>query len=175
MIDRRFFHKADEVSRRQFMLESAKTFLGVSAAPMLGATLASPSYAASKVRPRAAKSVIFLNMNGGMSHLDTFDPKPGKSEVMGPVSAINTTADGIQISEYLPKTAQAMHHVALIRSMQTNQGAHEQGQYILHRSYAPRGTIVHPALGAWVMRLAGRRNTSIPGFVSISGKRKAWS
>ena len=56
--------------------------------------------------------------------------------------------------------------------MNTNQGAHEQGQYILHRSYAPRGTIVHPALGSWVLRLGGRRNETIPGYVSVGGSAR---
>jgi uncharacterized protein (DUF1501 family) len=57
--------------------------------------------------------------------------------------------------------------------MNTNQGAHEQGQYFLQRSYRLIGTITHPALGSWVMRLAGRRNNNIPGFVSISGDSNA--
>ncbi len=164
------FTKSDEISRRQFMIGAARGYLGVSVLPMLGATLASDAFGATPpLRAGAAKSVIYLNMAGGMSHIDTFDPKPRNSDIQGPTPVIDTSADGVQISGYLPKTAAMMKHVCLFRGMQTNQGAHEQGQYLLHRSYPMRGTIMHPALGAWVMRLSGRRNTTIPGFVSIGG------
>jgi hypothetical protein len=171
MSENNLFQKGDEVSRRQFMIGAAHSYLGVSVLPMLGATVAtSDSFgAAPPMRPRTAKSVIFLNMSGGMSHLDTFDPKPENQEVQGPTPVIDTSAHGVQISGFLPKTAGVMRHITLFRGMRSNQGAHEQGQYLLHRSYAPRGTIVHPALGAWVMRLSGRRNTTIPGFVAIGG------
>lgn len=172
MADNNIFNKGDEVSRRQFLATTAKSCLGVSVLPMLGNTIATSDTfgaAAPPMRPHAAKSVIYLNMSGGMSHLDTFDPKPGNKDIQGPTPVIDTSADGIQISGYLPKTASMMHHATVFRGMYTNQGAHEQGQYLIHRSYPMRGTIVHPALGAWVMRLSGRRNTTIPGFVTIGG------
>jgi hypothetical protein len=178
MSDKMFFNKADEVSRRQFMLQTARNCLGVSLAPMLGATIATEGFAAPAppLRRNAAKSVIFLNMSGGMSHLDTFDVKPkAKENVRGPIRGLRTNADDIMISEYLPRTAQVMDKVCLINSMSTTQGAHEQGQYLLHRSYAPRGTIVHPAIGSWVLRLGGRRNETIPGYVSIGGSAETAS
>lgn len=163
-------NRHDEITRRQFVINSARSMLGVTVAPMLGASVATEAWAAesSPGGGGRAKSVIFLNMNGGMSHLDTFDLKPRNPAVQGPVKPINTTAD-FQISEYLPQLAKQAHHLAVINSMTTNQGAHEQGQYLIHRSYPPRGTITHPSMGAWVMRLAGRRNTSIPGFVAVGG------
>ncbi len=172
MADTSLFSKSDELSRRQFMIGAARSCLGVSVLPMLGSTVATSdtfAAAAPPMRPNAANAVIYLNMSGGMSHIDTFDPKPRNAEKQGPTPVVDSSADGIQISGYLPRTAAQMHHVTLFRSMYTNQGAHEQGQYLIHRSYPPRGTIVHPALGAWVMRLSGRRNTTIPGFVSIGG------
>jgi hypothetical protein len=60
-----------------------------------------------------------------------------------------------------------MDKVCVINSMTSTNGAHEQGQYILHTSYALRGTIKHPSLGAWVMKLGGRLNPEIPGYVAI--------
>lgn len=161
-------NSADELTRRQVLLNLAKSAFGVTLAPMLGSTVASAADFTPN-RPRSAKSVIFLMMNGGMSHLDTFDVKPGRDEVMGRTKAIETSVPGLRISQYLPKTAKLMHHIALLNGMNTNQGAHEQGQYLLQRSYAMRGTIVHPALGSWVVRLAGKRNENLPAFVSISG------
>ena len=162
-------NKQDELTRRQFVSNAAKTYLGVGLAPLLGATLVGRSFAQSAGSKSSAEAVIFLNMSGGMSHIDTFDIKPSKKEVQGPVEAINTNADGIQISQYLPKTAAVMDKICIIRSMTSQNGAHDRGQYALHRSYSPRGTIVHPTLGAWTMKLKGRKNKEIPGFVTVGG------
>lgn len=157
----------DELTRRQFVSNAAKTYLGVGLAPLLGTTLASRSFARPSASKPSAEAVIFLNMSGGMSHIDTFDVKPNKKEVQGPVEAINTKADGIQISQYLPRTAAVMDKICIIRSMTSQNGAHDRGQYVLHRSYSPRGTIVHPTLGAWTMKMKGRKNQEIPGFITV--------
>ncbi|MES2709729.1 MAG: DUF1501 domain-containing protein [Verrucomicrobiota bacterium] len=162
------FHNADEFTRRELMIKMAKSAFGISLAPMFGSSVASAADFVPN-RPRAAKSVIFLMMAGGMSHLDTWDVKPGNDTVMGDTKIIDTSVSGIKLSENLPKSAKQMHHMVLMNGMNTTQGAHEQGQYLLERSYTMRGTIVHPAMGSWVMRLAGKRNSNIPGFVSISG------
>lgn len=161
------FYQADELGRRQFMINAARSYLGVSLAPMLGASLAGSAFGQNHVGGTKAEHVIFLNMGGGMSHLDTFDTKPKNKEVQGPVESINTTGD-FQISQYLPETAKVGKHLCVINSMTSQQGAHSQGQYLLHRSYSPRGTIVHPALGAWVVRQKGRKNTTLPGFVTAN-------
>ncbi len=164
----------DELTRRQFMVNAARTYLGVTVAPMLGASIAGSALGQSrsgKGPSKLAEHVIFLNMNGGMSHLDTFDPKPNKKDVQGPVESITTRGE-FQLSEYLPKTADVADHMCVINSMTSRQGAHEQGQYLLHSSYSPRGTIVHPAIGSWVVRLKGRKNSTLPGFVSVGGNPK---
>ena len=75
----------DPFSRRTFVSGAAKSFLGVSAMSVLGGkAFAVPGQEASKVKQVAtAHNVIYLYMTGGMSHLDTFDPKPENKEVMG--------------------------------------------------------------------------------------------
>ena len=95
MSDSTIFNKGDEVSRRQFMIGAARNCLGVSVLPMLGSTIATNDTfaAAPPMRRGAAKSVIFLNMAGGMSHLDTFDPKPDNADVQGPTPVIDSNAD----------------------------------------------------------------------------------
>ncbi len=109
----------DEFSRREFLRDASRKFLGVSLAPMLGGSLASQAFAekTSVTKTGCATNVIFLNMAGGMSHLDTFDLKPGQ-DVQGPVKGIPTTADGLQIASYLPRTAEIMREVCTIHSMQ---------------------------------------------------------
>ena len=113
-----------------------------------------------------AKNVIYLYMSGGQSHMDTWDPKEGV-ETAGPTKPIKTSADGVRISEYLPLTAKQMHHAAVINSVSSTQGAHEQGNYIMHTSYAMRGTIRHPAMGAWLNVFQGGGNSTLPNYVFV--------
>lgn len=155
----------NDISRRSFVAGLAKGLLGVNA--IIGSrellALNTPD-----IIPRA-KSVIFLYMGGGMTHLDTFDPKPENSDVMGETTTINSSADGIQLGHWLPKTAAQMHRASLLRSLNTNQGAHEQANYLLHTSYQKRGTIVHPTLGSWITKMRGNANSSLPANVRING------
>lgn len=155
----------EEHSRRQFISTVAKSCLGVSA--ILGAQDLLGIKGTNQIP--TAKSVIFLYMAGGMTHIDTFDPKPDNKDVMGETTAINTSADGIQLGNWLPKTAEQMHRASLIRTLQSNQGAHAQANYLLHTSYQRRGTIVHPTMGAWVSKEKYKINDALPSNVRING------
>lgn len=155
----------NDLSRRQFITGVAKTCLGVSAILHTEDLLAARLPASVPT----ARNVIFLYMSGGMTHIDTLDPKPDNSDVMGETSAIDTSADGIQLGHWLPKTAQQMHNATLIRSLNTNQGAHQQANYLLHTSYQRRGTIIHPTMGAWVSRFTEKLNQTLPSNVRING------
>ena len=95
-------------------------------------------------------------MAGGMSHLDTLDPKAGV-EAAGPVRSIAASADGVQLSEYLPRLAKQMHLGTVVRSMSSTQGAHEQGNYFMHTSYKLRRHDPPPGDGGVAGRAAGRR------------------
>ena len=157
--------RADELTRRSFISNAARTLLGVNLMALPGNVRAAGGAAPdSKAR---AKHVIYLFMVGGMSHVDTFDPKPKKKDVMGKTEAIPTKADGVLLGHYLKKTAGVMDKVCVINSMNSTQGAHEQGSYIMHTSYGLRGTIKHPSLGSWVLRLGGRIHPELPGYVAI--------
>jgi hypothetical protein len=159
------FRKADELTRRHFMSRAARTFLGVHLFPMLGPSIAA-AMPANAVQGKA-KHVIYLFMSGGMSHVDTFDPKPKKKDVMGKTEAIASNADGLMVGHYLKKTAGVMDKVCVINSMNSTQGAHEQGAYAMHTSYNLRGTIKHPSLGSWVLKLGGKIHPELPGYVAI--------
>jgi len=161
--------RADEMTRRHFMNLAARSMLGVRVMPYLGglAGLLSRAHGAPAAPGATASNVIYLFMSGGMSHLDTFDPKPRRSEVMGPTTALASKADGIQVTNFLPYTAAVMDKVCVLNSMTSENGAHEHGSYILHTSYPLRGTIQHPSLGAWVIKLGGKIKQDIPGFVAI--------
>ncbi len=152
------------MNRRHLLSQLMKSCLGVSlGAPLLrsSAWAASPDSA-----PRGkARNIIYLYMEGGQSHLDTWDPKVG--EVAGPTKTIPTSADGVLLSEYLPLTARQMHHGAVIRSLGSTQGAHEQGIYFMHTSYTLRGTIKHPSLGSWLAHFEKPGNPDLPASVYV--------
>lgn len=164
--------KMDPQSRRSFVSGIAKSVLGLgvlaTAKPQFatGATILNPRSLKKDPEPGRAKSVIYLYMNGGMSHLDTFDPKPG-AETQGPVESLDTTADDVQVSEYFPMMAKQMHNVAVVSSLNSTQGAHEQGRYFMHTGYSLRGTVRHPDMGAWAAFHLGKHNKGLPANVKI--------
>ncbi|MDF2376769.1 MAG: DUF1501 domain-containing protein [Verrucomicrobiales bacterium] len=159
-------NQLSDLSRRQFAARAASTALGVGLLPV--DRLFAVGEGASKARnPNAkAKNVIYLYMSGGMSHLDTFDPKPG-SEVMGATTTLATKVDDYHVGSGLRRTAELMDRFAVINSMYSTQGAHEQGNYYMHTSYTLRGTIRHPAMGAWLLKYQGKGNPMLPGNVVI--------
>ena len=172
---RKLIRGADHDTRRTFLSGMASSLLGASAVATFGPraiarSLQDPQDGEAPIvlGPATAKHVIYLFMNGGMSHLDTLDPKPG-AKTQGPVEAIPTRADGVLLGQYLPKLAEQMDKACIISSMSSTQGAHQQAQYLMRTSYELRGTIRHPSLGAWCHRMAGRHNVTLPGHVIIGG------
>ncbi len=166
------FHRTNDLTRRSLMANTAKALLGVGLMPSAEHLFSSQAFAAGEGSATAkqvatARNVIFLYMSGGMSHLDTFDVKPENKDVMGPTKAINTSADGVQISEYLPRLAKQMHHACIINSVATNTAAHEQANYFMHTSFGLRSTIKHPGLGAWLSVFQGPGNPALPPYVYI--------
>lgn len=155
-------------TRRGFMADAAKSLLGVSCAAAMSHRGLQPVAQAAEQQPTPgkAKSVIFLSMNGAMSHLDTLDPKPG-TKGQGETEAARTRVPGVMFSDKMPKLSYLMNGIALIRSMTTETGAHEQGRYIMQTSYKPLNSIRHPGLGAWANHVLGKQNPHLPGNVLI--------
>jgi hypothetical protein len=166
------------MQRRAFMERCASLAFGVTVLPAFGAVKEQPggdeksaasAALAQEVRPNgfgSAKQIIFLQLRGGMSHIDTFDPKEGKSK--GPKGALATKA-GFQVSEFLPKIAKIAEEICVIRSMTAKVGVHEAATYVMRTGYDPRGTIKHPMLGAWAQHYLGASHDSIPSSVCING------
>lgn len=115
-----------------------------------------------------AEHVILFWNSGGMSHLDTWDPKPGR-KVQGEFNPIKTSVDGMEISEIFPQLAKQMHHGALIRSIAGTNGDHGRAQYELQTGFNQSPNIMHPGLGSLV---AHEREPlgDLPALVSISGQ-----
>lgn len=164
MFDKNVALKMNEFDRRRFMGQVASSMLGVTAAP-----LAANALDADKTGSSSRKQVIYLFMTGAMSHVDTFDPKPG-SEVQGDTKVINTKTSGVKFGEYMKKLAGLSNDLAILRGMSQETGAHGPGQYLMRTSYKEIATTSHPGLGSWVQRLGGRISKKLPASVSIGGK-----
>ena len=154
------------------MERTAKAFLGVGALGMTNrAGAATGPDLGLPPRIDAAKHIIYLYMDGGMTHLDTFDTKP-KHKNQGPTKTIDTNVDHIKLSGYLPSLAAQADKLAIINSMTSTAGAHAQGNYFMHTSYEARATIRHPGLGAWALKYKGRINPNLPGSVFVGGNSR---
>lgn len=160
--------RLDDLGRRAFVQRLAQTCLGVSLVPRLG--LAAESNQTSGNLQNHAKHVIYLYMRGGMSHIDTFDPKPNApAGYQGPVRTINTKAAGLQLSSYLPMLADHGEKIAVVRSMTHTQGAHEEGSYKVMTGFETSASISHPALGAWVARQVTTGHSTLPPYIRLGG------
>jgi hypothetical protein len=109
-------------------------------------------------------SCILLWLDGGPSHFETFDPKPGAIDsIRGPYGAIATKVTGIHVSELLPMTAQQMQHCAIIRSMSHSSGDHSPIPMLTGKA---GDSTAH---GAVVAKLKGAA-TSMPPYVHIGSR-----
>lgn len=154
--------KLDPLSRRAFAERTAKTALGLSLAPAVSSIIAQ------NPTPGKAKHVIYMYMAGGMTHLDTFDPKPG-ADTQGQTGAIETGVPGIKVSEYMPKVAENFKDIALVRTLNQKTGSHGAGSYWMQTGYNESAAIKHPNMGAWAQKMLGKQHDQIPDTVYIGG------
>lgn len=156
------------MNRRHFM----KHVAGYSALAVPGMHFLSTIQANAQQLRRNNKSVVILWMGGGPATIDIWDLKPGAT-TGGPFRQIDTSAQGVKISEHMPVTAQQMRHLNIIRSLQTNEGSHERGRDLMHSSYTPNPAIPFPSLGAVaaheIPKLQGYREISLPNYIAVGG------
>ncbi|MDB6071188.1 MAG: hypothetical protein JWL81_2359 [Verrucomicrobiales bacterium] len=172
------------LSRRDFLRRSG---VGLG---MLGFSdlLAAPGLAASAGMPGPhfapkAKRVIHFFLNGGPSHVDTFDPKPALQKYAGQVLPRNFLTErktgaafpspfkfqrygrsGIEVSELFAKTAQHIDDIAVIRSMQAQVPNHEPSLMLMNCGDSLQS---RPSLGSWLMYGLGAENQNLPGFIAM--------
>ena len=113
------------------------------------------------------KRVLVLFLSGGSSQLETWDPKPG-TITGGPFRAIPTTVPGTHVCELLPHTAQQMHHLALIRSINTNENEHGRGRRMMETGRPNSPATDHPHLGAVVSKALSMEDSPLPGHIHVS-------
>ncbi len=132
-----------------------------------------------------AKHVIFCYMSGGVSQVDSFDPKPKLKELHGkpmpvkvertqfnnngnimasPFEYKNYGESGTPVSSMFPKIGEMIDEIAVVRSMTTAVNEHAQGNYAMHTGFPFMG---HPSAGAWSTYGLGTENENLPGFVVL--------
>jgi hypothetical protein len=134
--------------------------------------------------PGKAKRVIHFFLNGGASHVDTFDPKPALDKYAGkplPIENLRTERktgaafpspfkfqkygqSGIEVSELFPRIGGCIDDIAVIRSMQANLPNHEPSLMLMNCGDA---VMSRPSVGSWVTYGLGTQNQNLPGFISM--------
>jgi len=113
------------------------------------------------------KRIVVVNMAGGLSQLESWDPKPA-TPTGGPFRAIPTSVTGTYISELLPKTAQQMHHLAIVRSVNTKENDHGKGSFMMFTGRRQIPGASYPQIGSVVAKALEWQNAELPGCIHVS-------
>src|SRR6266446_2938491 len=145
-------------TRRSFITAGSLGFLGLSLREALAAAADANSPPNGK-----AKAVILFWLEGGPSHIDTWDPKRNSS-----FKPISTNVPGIQISELLPRMARHMDKMAIIRTMHTLENNHGIAHHYAMTGHRPSPAMKFPALGSIISKELGEQH-SVPPYVMVPG------
>jgi Protein of unknown function (DUF1501) len=120
-----------------------------------------------------ARACILVWLDGGPSHLETFDLKPdAPAEVRGPFGAIDTVVEGMRICELLPQTAKVAGSLAIVRSLTSPLGEHGLANQYLLTGYKPTPVLQYPSYGAVLSHRRGIA-AALPNYVAIPEARQA--
>ena len=161
----------DGIHRRTFMHIGALGFGGLSLPQILAAestngTRQSTSIDSEKVHSH--KAIIMVYLSGGPPQMDTFDMKPdAPREVRSEFDRIDTNVPGIQVCEHMPRTAQVMDKIAVVRSV--TKMPHDHSPYHLHtgRAPGPQPAGGWPNMGAVISHLQGQVDRTVPASISL--------
>ena len=142
------------LSRRQFLGASA---LGLGA-------LATPAFAEKLKKER--KQVLFVWLDGGMSQLESWDPKPNTT-FGGPFRSIPTKVPGVRVSELCEHSAKQMHRLAIVRSLSTQDNSHSAGVERIQRGDPKNRGVVYPFVGSAMAKLLGPGESGMPPYVWV--------
>ena len=152
------------MNRRHFLQHVA----GASAIALPSLNFLSHIRAAEEKLKKDNKSLVIFWMGGGPSHMDLWDLKPGE-QTGGEFKPIKTSASGVEISEVLPTVAEQFKHLAVIRSLVTNEGSHERGTVLMNTGKQPSPVVQYPAMGAVASSQLTDKDLPLPGFIGVGG------
>lgn len=146
-----------------------RDFLRVGSLSAAGFTLANYLQLASagEIQSARGKAAIFIDLNGGPSHIDTFDLKPNApDDIRGKFKPIATNVPGIEISEHLPRLAKCADKYAILRGVSHTLAAHRLGSEYVNTGSRPLATLEYPGYGA-VITKERPVSSDLPPFVAI--------
>lgn len=150
----------DGVTRRNFLRVGSLAALGASLPGLLRAE-------ALAANPRTEVSCILVWLQGGISHIDSFDPKPdAPSEIKGDFAVIGTRVPGIALCEHLPKLAAHQDKYSIVRSLDPKNGSHGVADAYVMSGHPFNPALTFPSYGAIVSREMGDRD-GMPPYVQI--------
>ena len=173
------------ISRRQALKSASASFGMVALAGLIGQQAGADDKVAKPLAPKKphfpakAKRLIFVHMNGSMSHHDTFDYKPQLIKDTGKVGPGGGTLvaskfkyaqhgeTGSWFTELLPKLAKHADKLTWLRGLHTDTPAHPQAVVQLHTGSA-NAALTRPSLGAWLLYGLGSDNQELPGYVTVN-------
>ncbi len=146
---------------------SRRDFLRVGGLSVVGLSVAEQAALARSINTAGRRSCILILMTGGPSQFETFDPKPdAPAEIRGPLRAISTMVPGIFVSETLPRIAERMNKLAVIRSLYHHAAPiHETGLQLLQTGRLSNRGRKYPSFGSMTARVLGPRENTTPYVV----------
>ncbi|MBA3315330.1 MAG: DUF1501 domain-containing protein [Planctomycetaceae bacterium] len=155
--------KEHRIARRSFLgtVAAAGTGIAVGGLGVFTRPAAAAQLAAGQ------KRIVVFNMHGGLSQLESWDPKP-KTDTGGPFRAIPTSVPGLHISELLPKTAQQMHHLTVARGVDTSEDDHGKGAYLMMTGRRQTPGVDYPQIGAVAAKTLAPEDSPLPGHIVIT-------
>tara|TARA_B100001123_G_scaffold319859_1_gene358636 strand:+ start:4114 stop:5532 length:1419 start_codon:yes stop_codon:yes gene_type:complete len=175
----------NQYNRREFLKLTSQGAAALTLSGLINSLSAKSSYTPKFHHAAKAKSVVFLYMSGGVSHVDSFDPKPILREMHGqpmPMKLARTQFDqvgnilgsywdykkygesGIEMTDLFPHIAEQADDLAVIRSLTVEFSEHAQGNFFMHSGFPFLG---HPSVGAWVTYGIGSENKNLPGYIVL--------
>ena len=128
------------------------------------AGFATPAFAEELKKQR--KQVLFVWLDGGMSQLESWDPKPN-TPFGGPFRSIQTAVPGVRISELMPHSAKIMNRLAIVRSVCTQDDSHSAGVDRIQRGDPKNRGVVYPYFGSAVAKLVGDNASGLPPYIWV--------
>jgi hypothetical protein len=151
-------------NRRHFL----KHMAGLSAMALPGMQFIQNIRAAQTKLQKDNKSVVIFWMGGGPPTIDLWDLKYGEATAFDD-EPIETSADGVKISPYMPKIAEQFKNLVAVRSLSTSEGDHARGTTLMHTGRTPNPVVTYPSLGsmtAYQMR-DKTKDLPLPSFIAV--------
>jgi len=146
---------------------SRRQVLGAGAAGAVGLGLGGLTQPAiAEELKKSDKQVLLMWLDGGMSQLESWDPKPN-TPYGGPYRSIATSLPGVHVSELMPRVSQQMHHLAVVRSMKTEDPNHSSGVPKILRGHPKNRGVTYPYMGSAVAKLMGPMESGLPPYVWV--------